>query len=300
MEFSGNTKGHESGTVQKKPKTAQMTSRERVLAALNHQEPDRVPIDIGGGASTSLVVEAYEKLKKTLGIVTEGTDILNEAFRVARLDEAVMQRLGSDIRRCEPICLGLDSSPSPPGMSIDIWGITWRKAYYGDNCYYLELAGRPPLGEADICDLDRYPWPDPEDPGLTRGLAEEARILFEETPYAVAADPGYKSFWELAVRLRGFEQLLMDVALNPNFVSALMSKLLEIHLVATGRFLDAVGPYIQIVRVGDDLATQNGLLISLDSYRRLVKPARRNARPDPLQNRRQDFLPLLRKCHRPH
>ncbi len=255
---------------------APMTPRERVLTTLNHREPDRVPIDIGGGGSTSIVVEAYEKLKKSLGILTERTEILSETFRVARLDEAVLQRLGSDIRPLRARgASGWTPPPSPPGTSVDIWGITWKKAYYAENCYYWELAGSPPLGEAIISDLDRYPWPDPEDPGLTQGLAEEARALYEGTPYAVAADPGYKSFWELAVRLRGFEQLLMDVALDPNFVSALMSKLLEIHLVATGRFLDVAGPYIQIVRVGDDLATQNGLLISLDSYRKLVKPAHR-------------------------
>ena len=251
-----------------------MTPRERVLAALNHQEPDRVPIDIGGGASTSIVVEGYDKLKKSLGILTEKTGILSETFRVARLDEAVLQRLGSDIRPLRAkSASGWTPPPSPPGTSVDIWGITWKKGFYADGCYYWELAGSPPLGEASISDLNRYPWPDPEDPGLTQGLAEEARVLYEETPYAVAADPGYKSFWELAVRLRGYEQLLMDVALDPNFVSALMSKLLEIHLVATGRFLDAVGPYVQIIRVGDDLATQNGLLISLDAYRRLVRPA---------------------------
>jgi uroporphyrinogen decarboxylase len=251
-----------------------MTPRERVLTALNHREPDRVPIDIGGGGSTSIVLEGYDRLKNSLGILTEKTEILSETFRVARLDEAVLQRLGSDVRPLRSkSASGWTPPPAPPGTSVDIWGITWRRAYYAGSCYYWEMAGKPPLGEAIISDLDRYPWPDPEDPGLTQGLAEEARALYENTPYAVAADPGYKSFWELAVRLRGYEQLLMDVALDPNFVSALMSKLLEIHLVATGRFLDAAGPYIQIVRVGDDLATQRGLLISLDSYRRLVKPA---------------------------
>jgi uroporphyrinogen decarboxylase len=129
------------------------------------------------------------------------------------------------------------------------------------------------LAEASLHDLDCYPWPDPEDPGFTDHLAEETRALYRDTPYALVADPVFKNLWELGVRLRGFEQLLMDVVLDPGFVSALISKLLEIHIVATGRFLDAVGPYIQVFRAGDDLATQSGPLFSLDCYRKILKPA---------------------------
>ncbi len=79
-------------------------------------------------------------------------------------------------------------------------------------------------------DLENYSWPDPLDPGFTTGLAEEARRLYEETEYAIVADGGFKSFWELGYKLRGFEQLLMDLVLNPEFVSALMAKLLEINI----------------------------------------------------------------------
>ena len=74
---------------------AEMTPRERVWAALNHQEPDRVPLDIGGGASTTVIEEGYENLKEHLGVKAEPR-ILNKIFRMARLDESVMQRLGSE------------------------------------------------------------------------------------------------------------------------------------------------------------------------------------------------------------
>jgi uroporphyrinogen decarboxylase len=86
------------------------------------------------------------------------------------------------------------------------------------------------------------------------------------------ADGGFKSFWELGYMLRGLEQMLMDVVLNPEFVSALLAKLLEINLAATGRFLDKVGPYIQVIRTADDLATQKGPLMSPQTYRTLLKP----------------------------
>lgn len=250
---------------------AEMTPRERVLTALNHQEPDRVPLSIGGGTATSILVEGYEGLKQHLGVSGE-TEIMNKAFRIARIDERVMQRLGSDFR---PLTAKSPANwtppPSEPGTFIDLWGITWRQSFYGNGCYYWELAGHP-LAEASIEDLEKYPWPDPLDPGYTAGLAEEAKTLYEGTDYALMGDGKFKSFWELAYALRGLEQMLMDLVLNPEFVKALLSKLLEINMAATRPFLDIAGPYIQIIRAGDDIATQRGPLMSPETYRALIKP----------------------------
>jgi uroporphyrinogen decarboxylase len=156
-------------------------------------------------------------------------------------------------------------------MSVDEWGITWRRVEYGNGCFYWELA-KSPLAEATREDLERYPWPDPFDPGRTAGLAEEARRLFRETDFAIVADGGFKSFWELGYMLRGLEQMLVDVVLDPGFVAGLLDMLLEINLAATGRFLDAVGPHIQVFRTGDDLASQEGPLMSPAAFRALIKP----------------------------
>lgn len=250
---------------------AEMTPRERVWAAVNHQEPDRVPLDIGGGSSTGVVVEGYERLKEYLGISGQPRE-MNKIFRVALADESVMQRLGSD---CRPLGLRPPANwtppPAEPGTFIDLWGITWRQAQYGDGCYYWELA-RNPLAEASIEDLETYPWPDPLDPGFTAGLAEDAKTLYEETDYAIMADGGFKSFWELGYMLRGLEQMLMDLVLNPEFVKALLSKLLEINIAGTGRFLDLAGHYIHVFRTADDLATQRGPLMSPETFRTLLKP----------------------------
>jgi uroporphyrinogen decarboxylase len=250
---------------------AEMTSRERVIAAMDHQEADRVPLDIGGGMSTSIVIEGYDKLKEEMGVPGE-TWIMNKIFRVARMDEDVMQRLGSDVR---PLMLGAPSRwsepPSEPGTFKDIWGMTWKQAHYSEGCYYWELA-RNPLAEATIEDLQSYPWPDTSDPGFTSGLADEARKLYEETDYAIMGDPGFKSLWEVPYYLRGLERMMMDLLLDPDFVSALLYKLLEVNMAITGRFLDEVAPYIHIFRTGDDLATQKGPMMSPDTYRKLLKP----------------------------
>lgn len=253
---------------------AEMTSRERVIAAINHREPDRVPFDIGSGGSTSIVIEGYENLKQYLGLQGEpgNTRFLSRAFRIARIDEKVMRRLGSD---CRPVTIKPPSNwtppPSGPGTFIDIWGITWKKVYYTAGCCYYEIL-KYPLAGATIDDLESYPWPDPMDPGFTAGLAEEARALYEDTDYAIVGDGRFKSFWELGYMMRGYDRFLMDLVINPEFFSAFMSKLLEINIAGTGCFLDAVGPYIQVFRTADDMATQKGLLFSPGIYRKLIKP----------------------------
>jgi uroporphyrinogen decarboxylase len=248
-----------------------MTPRQRVRAALNHEEPDRVPLDIGGGLSTSVVAEGYERLKGFLGIRAE-TRLLSKAFSVARLDETVMQRLGSD---CRPLTgkgpANWTPPPSEPDAYVDDWGVTRRRVEYGGGNHYWEVVGNP-LAEATIADLGRYPWPNPRDPGYTDGLAEEGRVLAETTDHALVGDSFFRTHWELAVSLRGYERLLFDVADDPDFVSALLGHLLEINLVGTGRFLDAVGRYIDVFRTVDDVATQRGLLMSPATYRRLIKP----------------------------
>ena len=248
-----------------------MTSRERVMTALKHQEPDRVPLDIGGGSSSSIVVEGYENLKKHLGLHSH-TRVLNRVFRVARLDDEVLDRLGSD---CVPLGVGPPRNWSPPlsdpGSFIDIWGLRWSEIHYSPGCFYYELMNAP-LAEARIDDLETYPWPDPLDPGYTSDVQEQAKRLFEQTDYAIVGDGGFKSFWELAYLLRGYDRFLMDLVLNPDFVHALLGKLSEINLAATARFLDAAGPYIQVFRTADDLATQIGPILSPDMYRRFIKP----------------------------
>lgn len=248
-----------------------MTSRERVLRAVNHQEPDKVPLDIGGGTSSGIVVEAYEKLKKYLG-VNEATVLFNKTLRLAKPAEEILLKLGSDVR---PLVaktpLHWTPPPSEPGTFVDVWGIKRQQIFYGDGGFYWEQVNIP-LAESGIEELEKYPWPDPYDPGYTQGLGEEAETLFNRTDYAVMADGGFKSFWELGYMLRGFEQLLMDLVADQEFVVALLAKLLEINLAGTGGFLDIAGPYIQVFRMGDDLATQNGPLMAPATFRQVLKP----------------------------
>ncbi len=247
-----------------------MSPRQRVISALNHEEPDRVPVDIGGGCSTSISVEGYEKLKQYVGVSAPGRR-LSELFRIAKLDENVLQLLGSD---CRPIVLGSRTNwkppPSEPGTLVDEFGITWKQIPYTDG-YYWE-AVRNPLAQATLEDVDAYPWPSTEDPGFTLGLSDEIKTLYEETDYAIVGDSGYQNIWEPAYLMRGFDKMLTDLLRNPEIASAIMSKILEINIAITGQFLDVVGPYIQVIRTSDDLATQNNLMFPPEFYRKMLKP----------------------------
>ena len=251
---------------------SEMTPRERVNRSLAHQEPDRVPLDVGGGQSTTLVEEAYESLTRYLGITAPRVP-LNRVLRLVRLDEETAVRLGSDVR---PLTLALGlTGPPLPGQSegptfTDELGVTWRQVPFEGGYYWGQATY--PLAEATIDDLDVYPWPDPEDPSRYAGLREEVERLYFGTSYALMGDPGYKGFWEPTFMLLGFERALMALVVEPEFVEALMEKLFTIVSIVTRRFLEIAGPYLSVIRTADDVATQESLLMSPDTYRSVIKP----------------------------
>src|SRR5512136_1343025 len=201
-----------------------MLPRERVLAALEHRQPDRVPIDIGGSSVSTLIGQACERLKAQLG-VTEPTRYMKQRSRTAILAEAVAQRLHADTRALNP------GSPDnwqdivlSPTSIQDEWGVTWSKPEGG----HYNPTGNP-LREATLQDLDRFAWPDPLNPGRTRGLREQARALHEETPYAVVLGLPV-GFVHQSQYLRGYENFLVDLLLNPAFVEGLMDRTLDFWL----------------------------------------------------------------------
>ena len=252
---------------------AEMTPRARVLAALRHEEPDRVPLDIGGGNSTTLLAETYENLKEHLKI-SAPTRIMNKAFRSAELDEEAMVRLGSDVRsvRTKPP-KNWTPPPSGPGTFIDGFGIKWRQAFYTGG-FYWEIA-EPPLAHATISDMKSFPWPEPDDPGRYEGLAEEVQNLHNNTSYALMGDSVIKGFWEPYFMMRGIEQSLVDLLINKEFVHAVMERLFELNTAVTRRFLDITGPYLSVFRTADDLAAQNSLLMSPQTYQEMIQPYHR-------------------------
>jgi uroporphyrinogen decarboxylase len=247
-----------------------MTPRERVATALRHEEPDRVPLDIGSGTSNSLLIETYENLKAHLGI-TVPTRVMAKITRVAYLDEATMVRLGSDMR---PVRIkgpkNWTPPPSDPDTLISEYGCRYRRARYPGG-HYWELV-HSPLAHATLSDLDAHTWPDPDDPGRFEGLAEEVQDLYINSAYALVGCSGFQTFWQPYFALRGLEQALVDLVRNKEFVFAVLDRVYEISAAITRRFLEITGPYLTVVRTADDLATQNSLLMSPATYRELIQP----------------------------
>ena len=151
---------------------------------------------------------------------------------------------------------------------VDEWGIAMKMPKeYG---LYYDMVEHP-LARLKAEDLARYNWPDPRDPGLTEGLKEKAQEMYENTDSALVAWAS-GSLFERSWYLRGFENFFIDLVSNEKFAHALLDKLLEINMEFLEDYLKAIGDYIQVIQLSDDLGQQNGPLISLDVYRKFFKP----------------------------
>lgn len=249
---------------------SEMTPKERIRRAISHQETDRVPTDFGGTVSSTITVAAYNNLKKALGIDTP-TKVLETTFQLAEIEEPVFQAIGADTRPLYGNPPADGNRINEKGELVDEWNIVHTPASSG--LYYENVA--PPLAEATIDDLERYPWPDPTDPSRTYGLKEQAEEL-SRSGYAICGGPNhFTRIIEQAQQLRGMEQLLIDLYEEPEFVEALFTKILEIQKVRWDKYLAEVGQYLDVIRVGDDVATQSGPIMSPAMYREQLKPFHR-------------------------
>jgi uroporphyrinogen decarboxylase len=243
-----------------------MNSRERVLCALSHKEPDRVPIFFGTSGVTTMNTAACDRLKAHLGIKTE-THSFWRALQYAILDEEIMVRFHSDGRPLipgpPPSSLNRDLAPD---RFVDVWGITWQ--YQSGNAYF-DMAEHP-LQHAAVEDIEEYPWPDTAHPSRFVGLCERARKI-QDAGYAVVALSGITPF-EFSYMLRGMDQWFLDLGGDRDFVHALMGKLTTLMRNAVEKLLEEAGDYIDVIVTGDDLGSQNAPLISTAMYRELVKP----------------------------
>jgi uroporphyrinogen decarboxylase len=241
-----------------------MTPRERVRLTLSHQEPDRVPLDLGGGV-TSLLVDTYENLKSYLGVKNK-TRVGSRVWQYVFVDEPVAERLSIDTRYV------VEKGPKyrknkkiSADTFADEWGVVRRKiGYYYDIIKF-------PLGDTRVAELEKYPWPDPLDPGRTEGVLEEAENLGKNTDYAIVGRCS-SSIFEQAWYLRGYDQFLMDLVLDKEFAHALLRKITDIKKKRMKNFLEKVGNYLDVINTGDDLAIHKGPAISPTLYREMIKP----------------------------
>lgn len=248
-----------------------MNSRERLETTLNHKEPDRVPIDLGG-IVTGITTGANKALKYHLGFQSDDP-VVDRVQQLALPSDAVLERLYVDTRY-----IYLQASRDwqdielPDDTYQDEFGVLRKAAYDPDGwLLYYDHVGHP-LGDAEtVADLAKYKWPDPHDPARYEGIEEAARKMSAETGYGVIANV-IASIFEFGWYLRGYIRFFEDMILNPEMISALLEMMGEYQRALMGEVLDRIGPYVSVVMTGSDLGTQRAPAISPDVYRTMVWP----------------------------
>ena len=257
-----------------------MTSRQRVLRAYNHQEPDRVPVCLGGTAQ-KFCSSVYLAVKEHLGIDDDYTldQSLDELGNVIHYHPKVLEFFGSDFRH-------IQINRIPP-EDPDENGVMLHELGYGlkadSDTGITHMIGHPWKG-ASAAEIKAWKMPDPNNPARVDGLASQAKALRENTDYAIAA---YKAtllgMFDLACAMRGMDNFFMDMMADPEAAETILDRTLEFNYGVYSAMLDAVGPFLDVVEFNDDLGMQDNMLFSPDLYRSMFKP------------RHAEFVAMLRK-----
>jgi len=286
-----------------------VTGRERVLCAISHREPDKVPIDLGAMRSTGITAVAYSQLKKYLGITAGSTDVYDVVQQLALPEDPILDYVEADVidlgrafltasedwkdftlpdgspakipsyARFEPDSEGGWLARSEDGTVI---GTMPQGAFYlSQTCFPLQdwdgrdlsaLENLPELmGKVTWSAFPTAPWHEPLTKGHLMEIRRRAKRLCETTESAIMAAFG-GNLLEWGQYLCRNDQFLVDLVENPRKVEALLDKLTEMHLENLEKFLDAIEGYVQVIQMGDDLGTQLALQISPQMYRRFFKP----------------------------
>ena len=267
-----------------------MMHRERVLAAINREQPDRVPVDLGSTRATTMIIASYDNLKEYLGLNHE-TRLMWKYQNSVVPDETILKRLDIDTRL---LLLG-DFKKKPAKIIdadsfIDVWGTTWKKTPAG---HFINAEGPFQKGDPEIEILENFDWPDPNDPGLYEGLKERAESLRKSTDCAIVLDLPNAIMLQ-GWFVRGFAEWLTDLYMNKEFACRLMDIITDIWTRIVERALEIVGKNIDIVAMADDLGMQSGTFVSPQVYREMLKP--RHKRMIDAIKSRSDAKIFLHSC----
>jgi len=251
-----------------------MTSRERVITVLDHEVPDRVPIIIGVSNATGIKMNTYQGIKSLAGIDAPDDYIYEwPELGTAKIDEETLRRLHCDVRGVLDIhpaeTLGRNRKRDPHSPFIDSWGSGQMEIGPGEW-----FPGIHPLSDAtSIEDLESYPgWPDRKDPTRVAHVKAAAKKLAEQNEYAILATPWLLFPLERAFAMQGMDVFLLNLAINPDFAIALLEKTASLCKDLMEPFLAEIGDQVDIIKIGDDLGTQESLLMSPKMYRDILKP----------------------------
>ena len=245
-----------------------MTGRELVEAALNHQKTERLPIDFGGRVS-GISAMVYGKVLERMGMPGRHFDILDSRLMLAKIDEDIMERLHVDTRYiCQKAPVTWDPHWNEDhSRYIDEWGVTLGRPTGGNYYDYVDY----PLKEIEeVEELEEHKWPDVSDLSRNEGILEEVRALAEaKDPFFLTS---FKGTFEQAWSLRGMENMMMDIYINPELFIGLMEKVLQVQMQLYGPFLEQLAPYLGLVCFTDDVGGQHSLMISRKTYQEFIYP----------------------------
>ena len=248
-----------------------MNSRERLVTSLDHKEPDRVPIDLGG-IVTGITTGANKALKSYLNIESDDP-LVDRVQQLSLPSDAVLERLYVDTRY-----IYLQASRDwqdielPDNKYQDEFGVIRKAAFNADGwLLYYDFVGHPLSDAETVADLAKFKWPDPHEPSRYEGIEEAARKMSEETEYGVMANV-ISSIFEFSWYLRGYMRFYEDLILHPNMIRALLGMMGEYQRALMSEVLDRIGPYISVVMTGSDLGTQRAPAMSPEVYYSLVWP----------------------------
>lgn len=269
-----------------------MNSRQRVLAALEHREPDRVPIDIGGTRQSGIAASTYHKLKERLGLRTP-TRVYDVYQMLAEIERPVLERFGADIVGLQRpvVAFGIRNEHWKPwqlfdGTPVEVPGGFSPAVQPNGDLLLRHPDGRPlarmPQGGYYFDRVDQFPGAahaDPETLPLPLLTSEEcdhlhaqAEAWYHQSDLAIVAamGPPYELFFGLGTG--DFQAWMITLATEPDYVEALYERLVEAWLENLRRFSEAVGDRVQVLQFNDDLGTQNAPFLSLAMFRRLIMP----------------------------
>jgi uroporphyrinogen decarboxylase len=247
----------------------ELSSRERFTLALSHQETDRVPADLGGLSTTIRTVGLYQRLRSLMGLrkLERVRHFLDEHVIP---DEDILTALRIDTRYIRTGAAKNWRRERIDQYTVrDEWGTAWTKP---PHLTYASVADHP-IKEPTLDALRMHSFPDPDDPGRHEGLRDIVRKMYEETDYVVVADyPTGAGIFDQAWRLRGMAELLLDMLESPEFTHELLEFIGNWYTRVYERYMQEVGPYIQMVMIYEDLSMQEGPLMSVDLFRKYIKP----------------------------
>jgi len=227
-------------------KLHKMKSKERVLATINHAQPDRVPVDLWAASPV--------------------TDNLRAHLSVHD-DEGIWRALGIDLRSVWPAYIGPEPERFADGTWTDWWGC--RRGMIGP---FEEVVGAPLVDAETPADVEAHAWPDPAWFDVD-GMRSRCQALSD---YAlVIRDPGQHASCVLrvAMYLRTMETFMLDMALRPELAQAIIARIEGFYLELDRRILETVGDLTHIYFIADDVGVQEGLMISPKMFRTFVKPS---------------------------